>query len=442
MNQAQPATVESWSPHPQASPKFAREGQGYVTEANGTRTCCGGWQFVFSGLEPGQWYEISLEATFADLACVRDALLCTAHWDRMEAGQARTGFRPWDWILPEAAGEGHVRFGRIVQAPEDASDLTVRCTFRWSVTGRAVWSEPKVTLAEDRPASKPVRVAVVTGHANARPRPVESLQTNLDFYGNLCRRACEEVSPDLIALPEIALQWGLPGSSLDLAVPLTSPEVQAFGDLACTFHTRIVLGMYERDGDAVFNSAVLLGPDGKVEGTYHKVHLAVGGEAESGLMPGDGFPVVDTELGRIGFNICMDSSDAESSRMVGLLGADFLVLPIMGDHRADRWRPGPPTFGESRWQAIMRTHAMDNQLCMVVARNTAVASCVIDRKGDILAWNEGDRDYVWCDVSLADGYRTWNGGCFADVNWMQRRPHLYGAFTDETNQGSLCRATR
>jgi predicted amidohydrolase len=154
-------------------------------------------------------------------------------------------------------------------------------------------------------------------------------------------------------------------------------------------------------------------------------------------LPGDAFPVVDTEVGRIGCNICMDSSAAESSRLVGLNGADFLVLPIMGDHRADRWTAGPPIYHESRWLAIMRTRALDNQLCMVVARNNAHGSCIIDRKGEILAWNEGDVEFIHADVELNPGYRVWNGGCFVDVNWLQRRPHLYGVFTDPANLGSL-----
>ncbi len=85
----------------------------------------------------------------------------------------------------------------------------------------------------------------------------------------------------------------------------------------------------------------------------------------------------------------------------------------------------------------MRTRAMDNQLCMVVARNNVHGSCVIDRKGEILAWNEGDQDFIEATVQLEDGYRTWNGGCFRDVNWMQRRPHAYGAFVDPDNLGSL-----
>jgi predicted amidohydrolase len=180
---------------------------------------------------------------------------------------------------------------------------------------------------------------------------------------------------------------------------------------------------------------VLISPAGVIDGRYHKVHLAAGGEEVSGVLPGDSFPVFDTELGRLGCNICMDSSAAESSRMVGLNGANFLLLPIMGDHRADRWSRGAPIYNEDRWRAIMRTHAMDNQLCMVVARNHALGSCIVDRKGEMLAWNDGDQPFITAEVPFEDGYRTWDGGCFRDVNWLQRRPHLYAAFTDPANHG-------
>ena len=213
--------------------------------------------------------------------------------------------------------------------------------------------------------------------------------------------------------------------------------MQPFRDLAARYRARIGLGIFERDGDAVRNTCLLIDTDGGTIGRYWKVHLAAGGEDTSGVLPGDTFPVFETAVGRLGCNICMDSSAAESSRMVGLNGADFLLLPIMGDHRASRFTPGTPLFNESRWLAIQRTHAMDNQLTMVVARNQTHGSCVIDRKGDVLAWNEGDRDHIVAEVPRDDGYRTWNGGCFRDVNWMQRRPHLYGAFVTPDCVGGL-----
>jgi predicted amidohydrolase len=123
----------------------------------------------------------------------------------------------------------------------------------------------------------------------------------------------------------------------------------------------------------------------------------------------------------------MDSSAAESVRMVGLNGADLLALPIMGDHRTSLWHPGSPRLDEERWRSIHRVRAMDNQLCMVVARSMSRGSCVIDRSGEVLVCNDGTHDVVAADVARDDGYRKWNGGCFRQVNWPQRRPHLYGA---------------
>jgi len=131
----------------------------------------------------------------------------------------------------------------------------------------------------------------------------------------------------------------------------------------------------------------------------------------------------------------MDSSAAESSRMAGLNGADFLLLPIMGDHRA--WQPGERIFDPERFKAIMRTRAMDNQFCVVVAVNRAEGSCIIDRVGSILAWNDGSLDYTQATVMLDDGHRPSSKGCFRGINWMQRRPHIYQAFVDENNIGSL-----
>ena len=244
-----------------------------------------------------------------------------------------------------------------------------------------------------------------------------------------------EKRPDLIVLPEIALQYGVKGSPLELAVPVPGPEAEPFVDVARDYGVYVLLGAIERDGDAVHNTAVLFAPDGGVDGKYRKVHLAVGGEMDSGILPGDDFPVFDTEIGRIGCNICMDSSAAESSRMIGLNGADFLLLPIMGDHRA--WHPEDHTWDPERFRGIMQTRALDNQLCMVVAVNRAEGSCIIDRTGHVLAWNDGSERFVTAEVNLVDGFMPKSRGCFRGINWMQRRPHTYRAFVEEENAGAL-----
>jgi predicted amidohydrolase len=229
-------------------------------------------------------------------------------------------------------------------------------------------------------------------------------------------------------------------SPLDLAVALDSPEVASVRDVACHHRARIVLGLWERDGDAVFNSAALIGPDGRVDGVYRKTHLAVGGENEGGVLPGTSYPVVATEVGRIGCTICVDSSTLEASRMVGAGGADIIAIPIAGDNRADRSTGiGPSVFDEDRWRAIMRTRAMDNHVVLAVARNNAKGSCVISARGDVLAFNDGDAERVDATVTVRADDRAWNGGSLRDIQWMQRRPHLYGRLTERGPAGPLLR---
>jgi predicted amidohydrolase len=255
---------------------------------------------------------------------------------------------------------------------------------------------------------------------------------SVDQWATLVLAACR-AKPQLIVTPEIVIG----GRKLvEGAVVVPGPATRPFEQIAREHQVHLVLGLRERAGGAIYNSAVLVGPSGKVLGVYRKVHLATS-EGLSGVSPGDAFPVFPTSIGRIGSLICMDTTVCESARMLALNGAEFICFPIMGDLRADRFSAGSPIYNEDRWKAIMRTRAIDNQLCMVVARNGAQGSCIIDRKGDILAWNEGDREVIEATLPADDGYRVWNGGDFREVTFHLRRPHLYGAYTDPANLGPL-----
>jgi predicted amidohydrolase len=427
-------SVQPWTPHPKAAPLVERSGETLAVAANGTRTCLGGWQLIFSGVTPGTAYDICWEAGHKEIDSVRDALQCTAYWGDLPPEDFGRWRLRWDFLLPEPTGAHSVRFSRRMTAPEDADRLMLRCTFRWSTKGESVWRLPRIEPVPTLESPDPVTVAVVTGRADGRRGPFKSIQDNLNFYVPLCEAACQE-GPDLIVLPEVALQYGIPGSALDLAAPAPGPETEVLAEVARRHRVYLLLGMYERDGDAVHNSAILIGPEGTVDGRYRKVHLAMAGEIDTGILPGDAFPVFETGIGRIGCNICMDSSAAESSRMVGLNGADFLLLPIMGDFRA--CYPEKRGVDPDRFRAIMRVRAMDNQLCVVVACNHAQGSCIIDHVGDVLAWNDGDRDFIQARVRVDNRYRAPSGGSYRGVTWMQRRPHLYRAFDTEENVGAL-----
>jgi predicted amidohydrolase len=426
-------SVAPWWPYPETKPKLSKgKDKGLRIAANGTRTCSGGWELTYTGVRPGATYEVAVGVAYEGLAHPREMLGAVAMWR-----QADGSFPHTDQLLPIEEGVGRRRLLRVMTVPPGAEAMVVRCFLRWTPLGSTVWSAPTVRVVP-RPELKPARVCVVTGSLPridaSRPRRVED---NVAFYEDLCAQACETVKPDLIALPEIALQWRLTGSPYERAVAIPSAATDAFAALARKYRTHLVLGLHERDGEAVFNTAALFDRRGRLAGRYHKVHLASGSEWFSGVLPGDEFPVFQTDLGGIGCNICMDSSAAESSRMVGLNGGEFLVLPIMGDHRADRTSPGQPIYHDARWRAIMQVRAMDNQLTMVVARNHGQGSCIVSRRGEFLAYNDGDQDFVWAEVPRRDPHRLWCGDCLRDVNWVQRRPRVYAPFVEESNYGTL-----
>jgi len=418
------SSIAEWAPHPSAAPKTRRDGERLSIAANGTRTLCGGFQLEIEGLKPGRAYKIDVPLSFKGVANPDEELKCVAIWDEVPLDASDFGAKTdYDYLLPE---EG--RFARVVFMPERAKTLTLRYCLRWTAKGSAVFGLPKISEAK-LPSSRKARIAIATGSLERRRKAsIASIKDNAVFYSRLCEEALD-AGPDLIVLPEVALQWGVSGHSCEKAIPLDSPYLKTFVNLSKKGGARIIVPIYERDGDAVHNSAVLLGPDG-VEGVYRKVHLAEYSEVNSGILPGDGFPVFQTPFARIGCLICMDSSCAESSRMLGLNGAEIMALPIMGDHRADRFTRGTPVFHEERWKAIMRTRALDNQFVAAIARNEAQGSCVIDAKGDILAWNDGTEDIVFAEASLNPPHRKWNGGSQKDIVWLQRRPRLYGAFVE------------
>ena len=88
----------------------------------------------------------------------------------------------------------------------------------------------------------------------------------------------------------------------------------------------IVAGLAERKNDNLFNSAVLVTPNGLVGGVYRKIHLY--SEEKLWFAPGNQpFAVYDIGFCRIGIMICFDWFFPESMRILALKGADIICHP-------------------------------------------------------------------------------------------------------------------
>lgn len=203
---------------------------------------------------------------------------------------------------------------------------------------------------------------------------------------------------------------------LESVPELTDSMFERFCRLSKTYGIYIVGGFYnKRDGKA-YNSGILFGPSGKIEGIYDKVHLA-GGE-KVGLTPGNTFPVFKTEFGNIGILVCWDMQFPEAARELVLGGADIIVCPTWG------WEN---IYGLSR--------AYENGIyvaaAMAIPPNGVIEgirspSCIVDGGGNILAQcSRTEASISIADFDLkdhGDNQREW---CPMSIRVEDRRPETY-----------------
>ncbi|MCM1967750.1 MULTISPECIES: carbon-nitrogen hydrolase family protein [unclassified Streptomyces] len=117
-----------------------------------------------------------------------------------------------------------------------------------------------------------------------------------------------------------------------LAEPADGMSARAIGEIARRHGLAVLYGYPERDGDAVFNAAQLVGPDGERLANYRKTHL-FGSFEQAAFTPGD-TPVVQADLGglRVGVMICYDVEFPENVRAHALAGTDLLLVPTAQMH--------------------------------------------------------------------------------------------------------------
>ncbi len=103
------------------------------------------------------------------------------------------------------------------------------------------------------------------------------------------------------------------------------PVLGALAGHAARTGTTLVAGLVERDGARLFNSAVLVRPDGS-HGTYRKAHLFLGEKLlfDAGDLP---FPVFAACGTTVGLMICFDWVFPESARSLALGGAKVIAHP-------------------------------------------------------------------------------------------------------------------
>jgi predicted amidohydrolase len=170
----------------------------------------------------------------------------------------------------------------------------------------------------------------------------------------------------LIAFPEVFLQgwlgqatgWQVTAEKYvnDIAVEIPGEETDILGEKAIEHDVFIAAGtMHEVDPkwpDRFFNTACIIGPDGKIILKYRKINPYP--TWELGISPhdmydeyvkeyGDNlktfFPVADTVIGKLGILVCYDGEFPEIARGLALQGAEVIIRPsgIIESFARDSW---------------------------------------------------------------------------------------------------------
>jgi len=98
-------------------------------------------------------------------------------------------------------------------------------------------------------------------------------------------------------------------------------------ELADELDIYLIAGLLERDGDRLYNTAIVLDPQGELLGKYHKQML---GHEAVRITPGSESSVVDTPFGKLGVMICADRRDEKIVEQFCSRGAELLVCPSGG----------------------------------------------------------------------------------------------------------------
>lgn len=150
----------------------------------------------------------------------------------------------------------------------------------------------------------------------------ENVEAALTCALHMIRKA-EAEGARLLCFPEGFLQGYLTEyeAARRAAMDLGSQAFAAVMSRLADAGPMIVMGMIEVQGEALFNTAVVI-ERGKLIGRYRKAHLLKG---ESFFQPGTETPVFTVDDLRFGINICYDTGFPEAARKVALTGASLLV---------------------------------------------------------------------------------------------------------------------
>ncbi len=265
-----------------------------------------------------------------------------------------------------------------------------------------------------------------------------------------------DVGMELVVLPE--LHNGLyfcqheNSKEFERAESIPGPTTAFLSTLASRLKLVIIGSVFERRAAGLYhNTAIVLDNDGRLAGSYRKMHIPddPGYYEKYYFTPGDtGFKPVQTRVGKIGVLVCWDQWFPEAARLMTLAGAELLVYPT-----AIGWDPADDESEQQRqldsWITVQRAHAISNGIPLLAANrhghesdpgcNTKGAefwgnSFICGAQGEILNQADASKDcLLQAKIDLSHSERVRQTWPFLRDRRIDAYTGLTRRFLDETS---------
>ena len=251
------------------------------------------------------------------------------------------------------------------------------------------------------------------------PSPAENVSRAVAFIA----RAASE-GAEFVVLPEFfnvqVFTAVRDPSCFTLAERDDGPTMTRIAEAARSHRVTVLAPLFEEvSAGTYYDTAVLVGPDGAIQGKYHKAHLAGPQTFEKYYFrPGQRFPVFSVRGWRVGVLICYEWRFPEAARCLAVQGADLIVLPLAAS-------PKPILFHAlpiRAWENVLYIAAC-NKVGQEGSWVSGGGSLVAGPNGEMLVQASVDREEI---ITCALDKARLAQARLDNPIYRDRRPDIYG----------------